>query len=146
MAVLRRPFVALAFIYQPWSRLRAFVGWDFVFVTSGSMRAVVAVGWEGGALSTAGGDESPFLPFGWLFGLGLDCLGALAGSSPRRASNFLVADKKVTKEAAPQHRRPLADPLRCAVEKAAAELALRAQTVLADGYAATFSPCAARRR
>ncbi|MGC3963236.1 MAG: hypothetical protein QM803_07865 [Rhodocyclaceae bacterium] len=71
---------------------------------------------------------------GWLFGLGLDCLIALAGSSPRRASSFLVLDKKVTKEAAPQRRRPLADPLRCAVEKAAAELALRAQTVLADGY------------
>ncbi|MFA9438994.1 hypothetical protein ACDA63_05085, partial [Uliginosibacterium sp. sgz301328] len=43
-------------------------------------------------------------------------------SSPRRASHFLVFDKKVTKEATPQRRWPAADPLRCAVEKAAAEL------------------------
>ncbi|MFA9438993.1 hypothetical protein ACDA63_05080, partial [Uliginosibacterium sp. sgz301328] len=71
----------------------------------------------------------------------LDCCCTTAGSSPRRASNFFVIDKEVTKKATPQRRGPSADPLRCAVEKAAAELALRAQTVLADGYAATFSPC-----
>ncbi|MGC3962753.1 MAG: hypothetical protein QM803_05330 [Rhodocyclaceae bacterium] len=94
----------------------------------------------------ADSNRSSFLLSGWLFSLGRDCLSALAGSSPRRASNFFVIDKEVTKKATPQRRRPLADPLRCAVEKAAAELALRAQTVLADGYAETFPPCAARRR
>ncbi|MFA9441690.1 hypothetical protein ACDA63_18835, partial [Uliginosibacterium sp. sgz301328] len=66
--------------------------------------------------------KGPFLLDSPPFLAGLDCVITLAGSSARRASHFLVFDKKVTKEATPQRRRPAADPLRCAVEKAAAEL------------------------
>jgi len=54
------------------------------------------------------------------------------GVRPRTPMTFFVWPKKVIKETPPQFAAPCGGTLRCSNGQAAAELALRAQTVLAD--------------
>ena len=55
-----------------------------------------------------------------------------AGGSPAASHFLLLRQKKVTQEKATQIHHPYGIPCVCSASQAAAELALRAQTVLAD--------------
>ena len=58
--------------------------------------------------------------------------GKFAGGRPAASHFLLLRQNKVTKEKATPGLPPLRGTLRCSTGQAAAELALRAQTVLAE--------------